>query len=414
MDNSWFGKFLNKVGQTYGQVDKNVFGGLLPGGAATPIGSIMPRYQQGTIVPGFQDKSPTSRLVSAIPSALNAVANPGGTLGLAAAAKQWPNLINVPGNENAKPAFVPGPSAFLKLPKGFKPTIGADPVTLKTSELIDAAASGVAAAQPFISNTLNNAPQFVQQSVESGLNKLPISANLFLRYYTGLKDKGLELPKDFTNQISSGIEQSQKNLPYTKQIVSSNVKELSSELNNINDALKSGQNYEIKQIGPLGPGMSMGVGKSIGGSALQSFRNRINNQLAEAKSNQNTLNQGGIPVIPYGTGSNNPMSSISTSLGRAVFYPKPGGGYGTNETYDFFYGNADKKTGPDVLFTPTGDRIRLDFSNSQNMAQAVATSLLNPGLKSDATMATPTNFGRAIVSKLPELNYNYNINIPAP
>ena len=28
-----FQKFLNKVGRTYGQADKNLFGGLLPGGA---------------------------------------------------------------------------------------------------------------------------------------------------------------------------------------------------------------------------------------------------------------------------------------------------------------------------------------------------------------------------------------------
>ena len=34
-----FEQFLNNVNRGYGQVDKNVFGGLLPGGAATPIGA---------------------------------------------------------------------------------------------------------------------------------------------------------------------------------------------------------------------------------------------------------------------------------------------------------------------------------------------------------------------------------------
>ena len=34
-----FEQFLNKVNRGYGQVDKNVFGGLLPGGAATSIGA---------------------------------------------------------------------------------------------------------------------------------------------------------------------------------------------------------------------------------------------------------------------------------------------------------------------------------------------------------------------------------------
>jgi hypothetical protein len=40
MDGSWFGKFLNKVGREYGQADKNIFGGLLPGGAASPLSPI--------------------------------------------------------------------------------------------------------------------------------------------------------------------------------------------------------------------------------------------------------------------------------------------------------------------------------------------------------------------------------------
>lgn len=35
-DPNIFQQFLNKVGRGYGQIDKNIFGGLLPGGAATP------------------------------------------------------------------------------------------------------------------------------------------------------------------------------------------------------------------------------------------------------------------------------------------------------------------------------------------------------------------------------------------
>jgi hypothetical protein len=38
-----FQTFLNKVNRGYGQVDKNIFGGLLPGGAATPIGAAVQR-----------------------------------------------------------------------------------------------------------------------------------------------------------------------------------------------------------------------------------------------------------------------------------------------------------------------------------------------------------------------------------
>ena len=35
----------------------------------------------------------------------------------------------------------------------------------------------------------------------SGLNKLPPSANLFLRYYTGLGSKGLDLSDDYLNKV---------------------------------------------------------------------------------------------------------------------------------------------------------------------------------------------------------------------
>jgi len=44
-----FQKFLNKVGRGYGQVDKNVFGGLLPGGAAS-IASPVKQKVQSTAV----------------------------------------------------------------------------------------------------------------------------------------------------------------------------------------------------------------------------------------------------------------------------------------------------------------------------------------------------------------------------
>ena len=413
MDGSWFNKFLNKVGREYGQADKNIFGGLLPGGAATPIGAAMPRYQRGSVLPGFQDnKSPTDRIVSAIPSVLNAAANPIGTLGAFGLAKTADNVAKkiMPGY--AMPPAVSSTPIFL--PKGFKPTVGLDPVTLKTAELVDAGASGIASAQPFISSAINRSPEFIQQGVASGLNKLPVSANLFLRYYTGLKDKGLELPESFTNQISSNIEQSKKQIPDITRRINSNVENLSSQLNEINNALETGQSYQVKQMGPMFFGVPMGPSRPIGGSALENFRSQINNQLAEARSNQNTLNQGGIPVIPYGIEKGNPMNSISTSLGRAVFYPKAEGGYKTNETYDFAYSNADKFAGPDMMFFPGGEKQRIDLSNSQALAQSVAGALFNPkGPGSIPTMAAPTNFGRAIVSKLPELGYNYNINIPA-
>jgi hypothetical protein len=157
----------------------------------------------------------------------------------------------------------------------------------------------------------------------------------------------------------------------------------------------------------------MGPSKFISGPALQEYRKQINDQLAEAKSDQNTLAQGGIPVFPDNQKKDNPMSSLSTSLGRATFYPSPNGGYSTNEKYDFVYGNLDKQTGPNVFVAPNGERIRQDVSPSQTMSLNAASTLLYPGVDSVAAMAAPTNFGRAIVSKLPTLDYTYNINIPA-
>lgn len=57
-----FQQFLNKVGRGYGQVDKNVFGGLLPGGAATPIGAAFQRSG----IPKNQQPSDTARRKAAL------------------------------------------------------------------------------------------------------------------------------------------------------------------------------------------------------------------------------------------------------------------------------------------------------------------------------------------------------------
>ena len=409
MDKSWFGKFLNKVNREYGQADKNIFGGLLPGGAATPIGAALPRYQRGT----FSSENPTERAISSLPvAALGALTNPiGAFTGVNFAIQNQQNKPVIP-------SFIKGANLFAPNPN-IKPQVGLDPITLKTSEVLDAAAGGIQKSQSFISDTIKNSPEFVQQGVSAGLNKLPVSANLFLRYYTGLKDKGLELPEKFTEQVSGSIEQAQKTVPATTKLVNSDVKNFSSQLNDINNALKTGQSYKEKQMGPLFPGIPMGPSKPLSGSALQNLRSQINDQLAVAKSNQNTLKQGGVFVYGNSGGGNNPLNALSTSLGSATFLPKPGGGYATNEKYDFVYGNADQRTGPFVNFDPFGRKKVLEtVSPSQGFALAAAATLLNPnamgmGITPVPASAAPTNFGRAIVSKLPELNYNYNINIPA-
>lgn len=57
-----FQKFLNKVGRGYGQLDKNVFGGLLPGGAATPIGEVFQR----SVIPKAEQPSGFDRRKAAL------------------------------------------------------------------------------------------------------------------------------------------------------------------------------------------------------------------------------------------------------------------------------------------------------------------------------------------------------------
>jgi hypothetical protein len=68
----FFQQFLNKARQGYGQVDKNVFGGLLPGGAATPIGAALQGYVPPKGVKPIPDT--TRRMASLVDAATGAIA----------------------------------------------------------------------------------------------------------------------------------------------------------------------------------------------------------------------------------------------------------------------------------------------------------------------------------------------------
>lgn len=65
-----FAKFLNNVSRGYGQIDKDVFGGLLPGGAATPIGAALQRSG----LPKSQQPSAIARRKAALIDAFSTVA----------------------------------------------------------------------------------------------------------------------------------------------------------------------------------------------------------------------------------------------------------------------------------------------------------------------------------------------------
>ena len=305
-----FQKFLNRVGRTYGQADKNLFGGLLPGGAATPIGA------------AFQRSG---------------------------------------------------------IPKGAQPT----DLERRQAALIDAAASGISNAQPFVEKAIRSSPPVVQQGISKGLNALPFSANLFGRYYTGLGPTGLEIPKELTNEVNKVISKPD----YQKNVLKASIdeeKSLSAILNS----------------------------PSAAGTDMPNIRQFANDALAETRSRIKRMGTGQIPYDAYSTSAgSNPLSSPSTSLGRVWFTPNQKG-YTANEKYDFAYGAADRK---EPMLQIPGGIVDLDPSQATALDAARATQYLFSGIGGGPTFAPSahplTNFGRAVVMKMPDKAFTYPINI---
>lgn len=305
-----FQNLLNKVGRNYGQLDKKIFGGLLPGGAATPIGATL----QG---------------------------------------------------------FVP--------PKGSKPIPA---TTRRAASLVDAATGAIANAQPFVEKTIKQTPAPAQNIISSGLNKLPLSANLFARYYTGIGNKNLELPGKTLSQLNEQLDNLQKFLPQA-----------------IEEAKAQEEFFAAAKVGNLTPALA-------GGAAVQAVLTAppgvINDALANIRSDLKRFKKGEIAYSGYGNTNydqSNPLTSTATSIGSAWFKPK-GTGYEAKEKYDFVYGSADtKEIGPTLNL----------FSPSQEFAMR-AVHGQNKALKSGTEAHPLTNFGRAIVSKLPDKSFEYLIN----
>jgi hypothetical protein len=301
-----FQNLLNRVSRGYGQVDKNVFGGLLPGGAATPIGA------------AFQRSS-------------------------------------IPKNQQ--------PSNFDR----------------RKAALIDAAATGIGKAQPFVERAIQASPPIVQQGISKGLNALPFSANLFGRYYTGLGSTGLEIPQELTSSVDKVISKPD----YRKKIFDAAVEEEKS----LNAILNS----------PHATGMNM-----------PEMRKFANHALAETRSRIKRMETGDIPYTPYSTSTeNNPLTSPSTSFGNVWFSPDKKG-YTADEKYDFAYGAADRKVPMQQL---PGGIAPLD--PSQEAALNSATGMGLPNGAAPPPSAHPlTFFGRSIVMKMPDKSFMYPINIP--
>ena len=305
-----FEQFLNRVNRGYGQVDKNVFGGLLPGGAATPIGAA---YQ------------------------------------------------GVKGTR-----LEPVPS----------------PINRRAASLVDAGTGAIAKAQPFVENTIKTLPDSMQSGIASGLNTLPLSANLFARYFAGIGNKNLQIPESATAGIKQELDIQTKQLPLKIFQLKSGVTNLT---NMLNDA-KAGRPSSFKTFGHT--------------TTVQS----LNNGLAQAKSNLNRARQGDIAFDAYRAQDQNPLTSPATSFGQVWFSPKEQG-YQANEKYDFSYGNADaRKTMGPYISEMKG---AAELTPSQNFASAA----VDPTFGSIAIMSPLTHIGRAIVAKLPDKSFNYPINI---
>jgi len=293
-------QLFNKARRGYGQVDKNVFGGLLPGGAATPIGA------------GFQ---------------------------------------------------------------GVKERRGGPPLpselTRKTASVIDRLSNRIVEAQPVVESIVKGLPGPVRTGLSAGLNRVPFSANLFARYYTGLDNEGLQVPKDITNGISQQV-----NEPGYKAGV-------------LNDL--RGQKEGLMQSVPYLPNSSF---------------------VAEINSDLKKVEQGIYPYNPYprygrSTSNNNPLSSPATSVGRAWIKPKDGGGFEGTDRYNFEYADADKF---DKVMSGTG--IGLDFlppSKLQALRAAGYDPYLAPSLQGHVTRAPIVEFLRGVVMQMPDKSFSYDI-----
>lgn len=349
-----FQKFFNQVKRGYGQVDKNVFGGLLPAGAATPIGAAY----KGAVIP-----------------------------------KEFRSM------------FKPMPES-----------------TRRFASVLDAVAGGIAKAQPFVENTIKATPEPIQNTFASGLNNLPFSVNLFSRYYTGLGNKNLQVPES----VTTGIKEKLNTAPQRRENAIIKMKEDLENATQLLGTFKAKGNTEATQ--------------------------ELNDAVAEIKSNLNRVEQGHIPFSTYGTKNTNPLTSPGTSLGSVWFEPKDKG-YIAKEKYDFMYGNKDAK---DSVKPPSNTHMFSDpgtdltFSQA-TMVQAAAmgedllkktiakvklagmaddktkpTDMISPYLSQQgkqklntifkdemppANMNPLTNIGRGIVSKMPENNFEYLINI---
>ena len=317
---SFFGGLQRFAGQAYGALDRSV-GGVLPGGADSPIiGKSKPYFERPDIK----------------------------------------SIVN-------------------KMPQGvpFSPTVFSSPFEKDLGKVIDTAASGIAGARPVVQSVMSSPP--LRETTSSVLNQLPVSANLFGRYFTGIGSQGLELPQSFIQDTGDAVRSSATGINELKKKFEAQKNQVEGDLLKIKEGQNIGVDYKT-----------------------------VNDKLAEVKSFQTKLNQGYVPIeTAYSSKDTNPLTSLGTSLGRALFKPTDEGGWKTREKYDFAYGGADKTTTKQNELLP-----------SQEYSELAASALLDRFTKNNFSGIKPAAgspaalFGRAVVSKMNPDSFEYEINLP--
>ena len=191
----------------------------------------------------------------------------------------------------------------------------------------------------------------------SGLNKLPPSANLFLRYYTGLGSKGLDLSDDYLNKVREATKSAD---------------------------MQSGRfNKEFTDVDPLGAEVRR-VGKRISFLDFPSDLPRFG------------------AVNPYGTGN----KEVIQTLGRFQSTPQAGGKFvNIRDTYDMINPQED----PDLVsgkFQP--------LKGLSELGRGIG-GILGKGTGSyDFEVSPKTRFARAAMYFTPRKFKPYGINIDLP
>ena len=191
----------------------------------------------------------------------------------------------------------------------------------------------------------------------SGLNKLPPSANLFLRYYTGLGSKGLDLSDDYLNKVREATKSAD---------------------------MQSGRfNKEFTDVDPLGAEVRR-VGKRISFLDFPSDLPRFG------------------AVNPYGTGN----KEVIQTLGRFQSTPQAGGKFvNIRDTYDMLNPQED----PDLVsgkFQP--------LKGLSELGRGIG-GILGKGTGSyDFEVSPKTRFARAAMYFTPRKFKPYGINIDLP